>query len=260
MRELNTRTILMIHGAFVTAAMWDNWKGYFEHHGYKVIAPPWPHKNLPAPALRQQHPDPLVASIRLRDLVHYYGDIASVQAETPIIMGHSLGGLITQLLLQKNIGAAGIAIHSAPPLGVYSLKYSVLKSSFRPLGFYASANEPYLLSFKEWQYAVTNGMPHQQQLATYEQYAVPESRRILRDGLTAAARVDFGKPHAPLLLMGGSHDHVVPASLVYANFKRYKQNGYLTHFRELPGRNHFVLGQPTWEEDAAYVLDWIRTY
>ncbi len=260
MREVNTRTILMIHGAFVCAAMWDNWKQYFENHGYKVVAPPWPHKTAPAVDLRRRHPDNLIASLQLQDLVQYYSDIASVLPEIPVIMGHSIGGLVTQLLLQKSVGAAGIAIHPTPPPGVFSLKSMLLNVRYRPLEYYVSPQNPYLMTFPEWQRTITNGMEEKEQLWTYEKFAVPESLRVLRDGSGNMARIDFSRPHAPLLLMAGSEDRVTPASLVFSNYKKYKQNGYVTQFRETPGRNHFVLGQPTWEEDAAYVLKWIRTY
>ncbi|MBV8252139.1 MAG: alpha/beta hydrolase [Chitinophaga sp.] len=260
MREVNTRTIMMIHGAFVCAATWDNWKQYFENHGYKVVVPPWPHKTASAVDLRKRHPDHLIASLQLQDLVQYYTDIASVLPEPPVIMGHSTGGLVTQLLLQKNVGAAGIAIHSTPPPGVFSLKSTLVQMRYRPLGYYVSPANPYLMTFPEWQQAIANGMNEQEQLRTYEKFAVPESRRILRGGATSMARIDFSRPHAPLLMIAGSEDRIAPASLVFSNFKKYKQNGYVTQFREAPGRNHFVLGQPTWEEDAAYILKWIRTY
>ncbi|MFB6454253.1 alpha/beta hydrolase [Chitinophaga sp. Hz27] len=259
MRELNTRHILLIHGAFIAAAAWNNWKVFFESKGYKVLVPPWPHKQEPAPVLRQNFPDPLQDSIRLQDLIQYYADIAATQPEPPVLLGHSTGGLITQLLLQRNIGAAGITLNSIPPQGLYSLNYAFLKSNFRQLGFYTGAKNPYLMTYPEWTSRFTNGMPDALQRSSYEQYAIPGSRRLLRDCISNAAKVDFSKPHAPLLLLSGDNDQTIPVSLAYKNFKKYKQNGYLTEFNKLPGRNHFMLGQPTWEEDAAFILNWIRS-
>ncbi|NIG55158.1 alpha/beta hydrolase [Chitinophaga sp. Cy-1792] len=259
MRELNTRHILLIHGAFISAAAWNSWKAFFESKGYKVLVPPWPQQQEPAPVLRQNFPDPLPASIRLKDLVQYYADIATAQPELPVLLGHGAGGLITQLLLQCNAGAAGITINSLPPPGLYSLNYAFLKSNFRKLGYYTSASNPYRMSYNEWQQGFTNGMPEEQQRNSYEQYVIPASRRLLRDCAGSAARVDFSKPHVPLLLLAGDNDQTIPASVAYKNFKKYKQNGYLTEFSQLPGRNHFMIGQPTWEEDAAFILNWIRS-
>ena len=115
------------------------------------------------------------------------------------------------------------------------------------------------MSFKTWQYAFTNGMSLEQQQKGYEQFAIPESKLALRDGLTSVAKVDFNKAHEPLLFLAGTTDHCIPASLNQTNYKKYnKANGSVTDIKIMEGRNHFVLGQPTWREDADYILDWIK--
>lgn len=114
-----------------------------------------------------------------------------------------------------------------------------------------------MMSFKQWQFGFTNGMPEKLQKEGYERYAIPESKLISRDALTSAAHVDFKKAHAPLLITSGSDDHLVPAKLNYANYKKYKSVSK-TDYKEFKGRNHFVLGQPTWKEDAAYILKWLN--
>lgn len=107
--------------------------------------------------------------------------------------------------------------------------------------------------------AFTNGMPEAVQRAEYEKYVVPESKLLARDGLTSAAKVDFSKPHAPLLIVSSPADNIIPASLNKRNFKRYKQdNGSVTEYLEVPGRNHHVLGLPSWQQDAQQILDWIQ--
>ena len=113
------------------------------------------------------------------------------------------------------------------------------------------------MSFRQWQFAFTNGMPEDEQKAAYDKFCIPESKLISRDGLTKAAHIDFSKHHAPLLITAGDTDHIVPAKLNYANFKKYSSFA-ITSFKEFPGRNHFVLGQPTWREDAQYIYDWLK--
>ncbi len=114
------------------------------------------------------------------------------------------------------------------------------------------------MSFKGWVYAFTNGMECEQQKESYYRLTIPESKLIVRDTITKAAKVNFENPHAPLLLTSGSDDHTIPASLNYANYKKYRKSNSITDYKEFKGRNHFVLGQPTWKEDADYILNWIK--
>jgi alpha-beta hydrolase superfamily lysophospholipase len=114
-----------------------------------------------------------------------------------------------------------------------------------------------LMSFKDWQYAFVNGMPLEEQIVGYEQYTIPESKTVARGGLTSAGKVDFAKPHAPLLLTAGSTDTIIPAHLNLRNFKKSARSDSVLDYKEFPGRNHFVLGQPTWNEDADYILRWL---
>lgn len=257
MKSINSKNIIFITGAFVGNNSWDEWKPYFESKGYTTIAPPWPHKDASAQVLRSRHPDAKLASLGLAELIDHYADIVKKQPEKPIVIGHSLGGLIAQILLHRDLAAAGVAIHSVPPQGVLPLQFSFFKSTWKALGFFTPIKETYLMSFKDWQYAFTNGMPLKEQETAYEQLAIPESKRVVRDGVTKIARVDFKKEHAPLLLLSGSEDHTIPAALNYSNFKRYKNEKSVTEYKELKGRNHYVLGQPTWKEDADYILQWL---
>lgn len=251
------KTIVFITGAFVSNDCWNEWQTYFQQKGYTTIAPPWPHKDAPAEVLRNRHPDVGIAANRLADLTDYYAQLVAQLPEKPILIGHSIGGLMVQLLLQRGLGAAGIAIHSVPPQGIFTFKLSFLKAGWGPLGFFTSTKKTFLMSFEDWQYAFTNGMPLEQQKAAYYQLAIPESKLIVRDTITAAAHVDFSKPHAPLLLTSGSTDNTIPASLNYDNYRKYRHSDSITDYKEFEGRNHFVLGQPTWKEDADYILNWI---
>jgi len=258
MKASPSQTIVFITGAFVSNSCWNEWKAFFEEYGYTCLAPAWPHKDAPVLTLRSRQPDAQVASIRLTQLVEYFADIVKRLPEKPILIGHSMGGLLTQLLMQQGLAAAGVAIHSVAPQGVITFKWSFYRSVWGPLGYFTPVDESFLMSFRQWQYAFTNGMTGAEQRAAYRDFAIPESKRLSRDGLTAAAKIDFKRPHAPLLFLAGSTDHIIPASLNYSNYRRYQHAGSVTAYRELPGRNHFVLGQSGWREDAFCILTWLH--
>lgn len=256
-KNIESKTIVFITGAFVASSCWDEWRTFFEQKGYGCLIIPWPNKEERAEVLRSRHPDKAIASMRLAKLTDFYAKQIKLLPEKPILIGHSMGGLITQLLLQRNLAAAGVAIHPVAPQGVISFSLAMLRAVWGPLGFFTSVKKSFMMSFSQWQFAFTNGMPELAQKAAYEKYCIPESKLISRDGLTKAAHIDFTKYHAPLLITAGSDDHIVPAKLNYANYKKYKSFS-ITEFKQFPGRNHFVLGQPTWREDAQYIYEWLQ--
>lgn len=258
MKTINTKTIVFITGAFVTNRGWDQWKTYFESKGYKTLAPAWPKKEGNPADLRAQHPYSPIAELSLPEVIEHYASIVKSLPEKPIVIGHSLGGLITQVLVNRDLVAAGVAIHPVPTLGVFPYEFSFLKAGWRALGYFTSLKKDYLMSFKTWQYAFVNGMSLEDQKKAYEENTIPESKRVARGGLTKAAKVDYNKPHVPLLITAGDKDNIIPAHLNKRNFNRYKKdNGSVIEYKEFAGRNHFVLGQPTWKEDADYILDWL---
>lgn len=258
MSTLKSKTILFITGAFVSNACWDDWKIFFKSKGYETLAPPWPQKDAPVSVLKFRHPDSDVAALRLADLEQHYEEIVRALPDKPIVIGHSMGGLIAQLLLQKGLVAAAVAIHSVPPQGVFTFKLSFLIAGWGPLGFFTDTNKTFLMSYSQWQYAFTNGMPEEWQEKSYFQFAIPESKRVVRDTITKAARVDFTHHHAPLFFIAGEKDHTIPSSLNYSNYKKYTHKDSVTDFQEFPDRNHFVLGQPGWQEVAMRINDWIQ--
>lgn len=261
MKSVTAKNIVFVTGAFVSHTSWDPWQEYFTKKGYTTVAPPWPFKDAPAAELRKRQPhDTDLATLTLSAVVDHYAGIVKAPPEKPIVIGHSLGGLMTQILVNRDLAAAGVAIHSVPPQGVFPYEFSFLKAGWKALGLFSSAKKTYLMSFKDWQYAFVNQMPLEEQRASYEAYTIPESKTVARGGLTSAARVDFAKPHAPLLLTAGSIDHIIPAHLNRRNFRRYVPNGSVLDYKEFKGRNHYVLGQPTWKEDAGFILTWLQTH
>lgn len=251
-------TVVFITGAFVHHSCWDTWKVYFEHKGFKATAPPWPHKDATPEVLRNSHPSAEIAANRLSQLTDHYERIIRQLPEKPVLIGHSIGGLIVQILLQRGVGVAGVAIHSVPPQGVFTFKLSFLRAGWGSLGFFTSARRSFMMSFEQWRYAFTNGMSYEAQKESYYKCAIPESKLIVRDTITRAARVKFLNPRVPLLLISGTADNTIPASLNYANYKKYRRSDSITDYKEFEGRNHFVLGQSTWKEDADHILEWLN--
>jgi pimeloyl-ACP methyl ester carboxylesterase len=260
MHNIQSKHIVFITGAFVSHSCWDDWKNYFENRGYITVAPPWPYKGASVEELRSRHPhhNKELALLTLKELKAHYAAIIKSLPEKPIVIGHSYGGLLTQLMVNNDLAAAGVAIHSVPPKGVFPYEFSFLKAGWKALGILTSTEDTYLMSFEDWQYAFVNEMPLEEQQAAYEKYIIPESKTVTRDALTDEAKIDFEKPHVPLLFTAGGIDHIMPAHLNHRNFKAYKSAGSVLEYKEFPDRNHFVLGQPTWQEDAAYIYDWLN--
>ncbi|MBS1556070.1 MAG: alpha/beta hydrolase [Bacteroidetes bacterium] len=252
----HVKTIVFIHGLFVTNNCWDEWKKYFEERGYTCYASAYPLKNESPLNLRKNIATGKIETLRFQNILEFYESEIKKIGGKPILIGHSLGGNLVQLLINKGLGSAGVCIHSGPPKGLISFKHSFLKSNLPLLR--ASTKKPYLMPYKNWQYAFTNGMTLSEQQATYDNYLVPESPQIAKDATTKITKVDFRKPHAPLLFTAGSTDHIIPASLNKRNYKKYKDKNSVTDFHLFQNRNHFVIGAAGWQEVAAYIEQWIN--
>lgn len=260
-KNINSKTVVFITGAFVTHNGWNEWKRYFEAQGYTTYNPSWPGKEGEVAELRAKHPanNTKLATLTLREVVDHYAAFVQSLPEKPILIGHSMGGLITQILINRGLGSAGVGIYPFPPLGVVLFEFSFLKSAWKALGLFTSLKKTYMMSFKDWQYAFVNGMSLADQQKAYNENTIPESKTVARGALTPVAKIDFSRTHAPLLITSGDKDNILPHTLNYRNFKRYKQNnGSITDYKEFKNRNHFVLGQDTWKEDADYILNWLK--
>ncbi len=254
----NTKTIVFITGAFISHSCWEKWIVFFENEGYKAVAPPWPNKNDSVETLRNQHPDSRIASLHLLHLIDYYKEIIEKLPEKPILIGHSYGGLLTQLLVQEELAFAGICIHSFPAKGRFKKRLSFYKTIWNSMGFFTSSKKTFLMSFKEWQTTFTNGMAFEDQQDSYKKFVIPESKLVLRDVLTKAAYINFKKKHEPLLFLSGSNDIIIPPSLNYSNFKKYTNIHSITCYKEFQDQNHFVLEQNNWSEVAGFIANWLE--
>lgn len=259
MGKITAKNIVFVTGAFITNACWDEWRIYFEGKGYTTHAPAWPFKDGTATELRSRQPDDTdLAALTLAELVDHYVAFVTGFPVKPIVIGHSLGGLITQIIVNRGLADAAVAIHSVPTLGIFPYEFPFFKTAWKSLGLFTSLKKTYLMSFKDWQHAFVNEMPLEEQNIAYKKFTIPESKTVVRGGLTKMAKVDYKKEHAPLLFTSGSIDNIIPAYLNYRNYKKYAKNSSVRHYKEFPGRNHFVLRQPGWERKAAFILNWLR--
>lgn len=259
MKPIKSKTVVFITGAFAGHHTWDKWISYYEGRGYNCTAPPWPYKSASPQVLRNKHPhDTSLANTSLSQVLEYYLHIIEQQPERPIVIGHAMGGLIVQLLLQRNILAAGIALHSMPPRGIYTFKPSFLWSILKVTGVFSSNSKSHLISFKEWKYAYTNGAPYEEQKYSYEKDVVPLSKRVFKDCFTKNAKVNFSTPRQPLLILSGTTDRITSTALNYNNYLMYnKNNSSVTDYKEFKNKNHFSYGLCSWKEEADYILDWL---
>ncbi len=252
----STKTIVFIHGLFVNPKSWSEWKAYFEAQGFTCYAPANPFQEGNPKDLRAQH-KPELANVTFEDMVMHHAKFIDQLPERPILIGHSLGGLVVQKLISMGKGAAGVCIDAAAPKGILTSKWSFWKSNF-PVINYLKGNSVFTPSQKWFHYAFCNTMTRAQSDANFEAFVIPESRNIPRGTLKKFAKIDFKKAHNPLLFIAGASDHIIPASLNLKNFKAYSDTGSVREFKEFPDRGHFICGEPNWQEVAGYVLSWIK--
>ena len=258
------RTIVFIHGAWVTPSCWERMLPWFEARGYRCIAPAWPGKDRPVEAIRAD-PSALKGLGVGKIVDHYDKLIRSLDdPQPPILIGHSFGGLFTQILLDRGLGAAGVAIDSAPPRGVWPFELSAFRALGGALLRSLFGTRVVRWSFGEFRYGFVHTLPEAEARDAYDRHVVPESGRIFFQGALAPldprspTRVSFANgTRAPLLLIAGEKDHVVPPVVNRRNYRAYRNSAARTAFREFPNRVHWIIAQDGWQEVAEHIAVWL---
>jgi pimeloyl-ACP methyl ester carboxylesterase len=253
-------TVVLIHGMWMTPLSWERWNSHYTDRGLNVLAPAWPGLEAEPEQLRRD-PSPL-RGLGIREVVDHYDSIIRGLDRPPIIMGHSFGGLFAQLLLDRGLGAAGVAIGTGAPKGVLRLPFSTIRAAWPALGNPANLNKETPLSREQFHWCFTNALSREGSDAVYDRYYIPGAARpFFQAGLAnfnpnAETKVNYKNPdRAPLLLVTGSEDRISPPSVNRANLKAQKKAPSATEYREYPGRSHWP-GQDGWEDMADYALDW----
>lgn len=243
----------------MTALSWEHWVKHYTDKGYCVIAANWPGMEGGIEQLRR---DPSsFANLGLTEVVDHYEQIIGELETPPIIIGYGFGGLIAQVLLDRGWGAAGVAIASAPVKGIARLPLSMLKLAFSVLGDSFNSNETTSLTPKQFHRAFANSLTESESLDAFKRYIVPAPNRVLLQTAFAnftrhtAITVNFrNDTRAPLLLVAGGKDRIVPSSIVRANFDLYRESNAETDYKEFSDQAHFTLLQET--KVADYALGW----
>jgi len=254
---MKSNTIVFIHGLFMNPESWSQWIKYFENEGYKCYAPAYPfHEGSPVKLRNSINSE--LGKITFKQVIDSLIKFIDTLPEKPILIGHSMGGLAVQKLMCMDKGTAGISIDPAPPQGLFSFKWSFLKANLSTVNPY-KGNSVCLPDLNWFHYAFCNTMTIEQTAAEYNKFVVPESRNIARSSTGKDGKIDFSKPHYPLLIIAGEKDNIVPASLIRKNFVAYNGNQSITEYIEFAGRTHYICCQPKWEEVAIYIANWIKS-
>jgi pimeloyl-ACP methyl ester carboxylesterase len=249
-----SKTIVLIHGNFVNNTSWTDWRSYYEQKGYKVYTPANPgHQGSPADLRAKVHPD-LVKSGFI-DVVNNINELINTLPEKPLIIGHSMAGMATLKLVEMGKAAAGVSIDGAPPKNVLP-PFQTLKTVLPSFGFFSS--HKYFMGSRKWyNYAFFNTTPDAEKEKAFEKIAVPESYKVGRQlVLNSYSNIDFKKPHAPILFVGGGQDHIFPPTLTQTIAHRYKDTNSHVNVKIFEDKSHFICGEPGWEKVADYILDW----
>jgi pimeloyl-ACP methyl ester carboxylesterase len=258
-----TKTIVLIHGLWMTPRSWENFRRFYTECGYQVLAPAWPGLSGEVEYMRQN--SFTMDDIGIAEIAAHYALIVRNLDEPPILMGHSFGGLVVQLLLDRGLGAAGVAIASAPPRGVLRLPWPMLKASSPVLSNPFNYKRTVPLTFAQFYYGFANVMTEQEAHLAYERYVIPGPGRPIFQAACAnlnpwsPAKVNYDNAdRTPLLLIAGSEDHQVPASVNRANYKKYARSKAITDYKKFSKRSHLIIAQKGWQEVAEYALSWVR--
>jgi pimeloyl-ACP methyl ester carboxylesterase len=254
--------LVLIHGAWLSACSWENFADYFEKRGFAVSAPEWPRKHGDVEALRADGDG--LAGLGLDEIVDHYETLIRALGRPPVLIGHSFGGLVVELLLDRGLARAGVALSPAPPKGILVLPFSSLKAAAPALAHPSKWHGVVTLTPEEFTYGFVNTFTPANAAAAYERYAVPETGQVFYEAgfanfrMNAPSEVDFNNgERAPLLIVGATEDNTIPASLAEKQYKKYERSSAQTDYLEFEGRPHLLMAAEGWDEVAASIERWL---
>ncbi|MDQ2885373.1 MAG: alpha/beta hydrolase [Chloroflexota bacterium] len=254
--------VVFVHGLWLLASSWDNWRALFEEQGYTTLAPGWPDDPQ---SVAEANDDPEVfARKRIKQVTDHYSDVIGQLKRKPVVVGHSFGGLISEQLADRGLSAVTVAIDAPGFRGVLPLPLSELKSGAPVLSNPANYHRAVSLTYEQFKYGFANELEEDEAHKLYDTYAVPGSGTPLFQA--AAANLNpwtedqintRNTERGPLLLIAGEKDHTVPLAVVKAAYKLHKKNPGVTELREIAGRGHSLIIDNGWHEVAETALAFI---
>jgi non-heme chloroperoxidase len=249
-------TIVMIHGMWGSGWYWENFKGFFESKGYRCVIPTLRFHDVDPNAV----PDPRLGTTSLLDYAEDLEKLIRELQVRPILMGHSMGGLLAQILGSRGLAKALVLLTPASPRGIVALKPSVIKSFWSSLTTWGFWRKPLRQTFDEAAYSMLNLMPFESQKSIYDQFVFESGRAASEIGFwlfdsKKAARVDESKVTCPVLIIAGEKDRIVPVSITRKIAEKYKK---VSTYKEFSDHSHWVIGEPGWQEIAEYIKEWLH--
>ncbi len=255
--------VIFVHGLWLLASSWDQWRGLFESAGYATAAPGWP--DDPATVAEGRANPNAFAGKSVGAITDHYVQAIRRLKTKPVVIGHSFGGLITQKLAGQGLAAASVAIDPAPFRGVLPLPVSALKAAFPVLGNPKNRKRAVMLTPEQFRFAFTNSVGEDEARQLYDTYPVPGSGVPLFQAAFAnvnpksQASVDSTNPdRGPLLIISGERDNTVPWAIANASYKKQRRNPGVTEIAEIVGRGHSLVIDSGWAEVAQKALDFVR--
>lgn len=259
----DTRTpVVFIHGLWLHATAWQPWMDLFNQKGYAPVAPGWPGEPNTVAAARANAE--AVAGVGIEQVTEHYARIISTLPQSPVIIGHSFGGLIAQKLAGLGYGRAAVAIDPAQIKGVKPLPFAQLRSGSPVLSNPANKKRAVSLTAKQFRYGFGNAIDQDASDELYNRWTIPSPGRPLFEAAFANFHKDSpakvntdNTKRGPLLLISGQKDHTVPDVVTRAAYKMYGDSTAVTDLKQFPDRGHSLVIDQGWQEIADYVLGWL---
>ena len=257
--------VVFIHGLWLLPSSWDRWAGVFDEAGYTALTPGWPDDPRTVEEAKA-HPE-VFAGKTIGQVADHYTDVIGKLNKKPAAIGHSFGGLVTQIIAGRGLSAVSVAIDPAPFRGVLPLPFSSLKAASPVLGNPANRNRAIPLTYEQFRYAFANVVSEQEAKELYEAFAVPASGAPLFQAAAenlnpwTEAKVDTKNPdRGPLLIISGDKDHTVPPAIANASYKNQKRNEGVTEIVTMPNRGHALVIDHGWREVADTALAFVKRF
>ncbi len=257
--------VVFIHGLWLLPSSWDRWAAVFEQAGYAPLTPGWPDDPQ---TVEQANAKPEVfAHKSVGQVADHFADVIGKLKRKPAVVGHSFGGLLTQIVAGRGLSAVSVAIDPAPFRGVLPLPISALKSASPVLGNPANRNRAVPLTYEQFRFGFANAVSEEEAKELYTTYAVPAAGLPLFQAATAnlnpwtEAKVNSKSPdRGPLLIINGEKDNTVPLAIARASFKKQKRNEGVTEFAEIANRGHGLTIDSGWREVADKALEFVKRF